>query len=265
MFGACCMNHRLLFHHTSTMFQLHNTASHVRLRAGDMTAPASIVLTDCVPPGRVFGQNLFLWSHPHPLPPPPPPPPALHVLSEHMQLMQAEVNRFPLGWHRRCWRGRVTLWQLLLASLSLLRESVPKPQVACSELLPPPPHTSTPPPNPFLFPLHERQTRTDTNSSVEVKHGLKHTTNTWVQERSLTSSCTLETVKLKVHLRVFYGTFNLSFQLNWKVLKALWMEQLLSSMTSEQLHLLMKTMWYDWKFVHWLHVTCSFRSKVAVI
>lgn len=52
MFGACGMT---LFLHTSPMFQLHNAASHVTLRAGDMTAQTSIELTDCPPlPPEVF-------------------------------------------------------------------------------------------------------------------------------------------------------------------------------------------------------------------
>ena len=85
------------------------------------------------PPGR-FLVRISSCKVTRPPSPPPPPPPALHVLSEHMQPVWVEVNRFPLGWHCCCWRGRVTLWQLLLASLSPLRESVPKLQVACSEL-----------------------------------------------------------------------------------------------------------------------------------
>lgn len=105
------------------MFELRNTASH-----GGLTAPVSIALTGCVNPPPLPGR-----SRSDPVKSPPPPP----SLCEHMH---PEVNRFPLGWHRWRWGGRVTLWQLLLASLSLLRESVPKPQVSST----PPPHSSTP-------------------------------------------------------------------------------------------------------------------------
>ncbi len=173
MLRACCMNHRpLLFHHTSSMFRLRNAASHVRLRAGDMTAQTGIVLTDCVPPGRVFGQNLFLWT--------PAPPPS-----------SSSCPACPLWTYAAGAVGgkQVSPWMtlLLLTGQSYTLTAIVSVFVTAEGICPeassglqwvtspcppnpqPPTTTTTTQPTPLLFPLHERQTGTAENSSMEVK------------------------------------------------------------------------------------------------